>query len=115
MDLKKNDFIKMYLKMFLEYETTNEWDMVETRIKFFDNDNNELQYLKYNNGNFFAYQKFVFLNKNIFYNFEKDTESLKIEIEFRYNTTKYPLGVDDIWYIPKNNDRCIIKHYKGLI
>ena len=105
----------MYLKMFSEYETTNDWDIVETRIKFFDNDNNQLQYLKYNNGNFLAYQKFAFLNKNIFYNFEKDTESLKIEILFRCNTNIYPLGVDDIWYIPKNTDRCIIKHYKGLI
>ena len=101
--------------MFLEYETKDDWDIVETRITLSDNDNNRLQYLKYNNGDFYAYQKFVFFNKNIFYNFEKDTESFKIEILFRCNTNIFPLGVDDIWYIPKNTDRCILKHYGGLI
>ena len=103
--------------MFLEYETLDaldDADIVETEIKFFDDDK-EIHLVKYANGNFLAYGKFLYLNNNIFYNFEKDTKSLKIKIEFQCNTKFFPLGVDKIWYIPKNTDRCILKHYKGLI
>ena len=47
------------------------------------------------------------MNKNIFDNFEKDTKNLKIIIEFRMTE----INVVKIWYIPKNTDRMIIKHY----
>ena len=101
--------------MFLEYETLDDANIVETEIRFFDDDDKQIHLLKYNNGSFLTYQKFVFLNNNIFYNFEKDTKSLKIKIEFQYNSLIFILGVDKIWYIPKNTDRCILKHYGGLI
>ena len=103
--------------MFLEYEIIDDSHIVETQIKFLDGDDKQIYFLKYNNGNFIEYinKKFVFLKKNIFYNFEKDTESLKIEILFRCNTNIFPLGVKKIWYIPKNTDRCILKHYGGSI
>ena len=81
----------------------------------FDDDDKQIHLLKYGNGSFLAYEKFVFLNSNIFYNFEKDTKSLRIKIEFKYPSKFFPLGVDKIWYIPKNSDRCILKYYRGLI
>ena len=61
----------------------------------------------YNNSNYISYLNFVFINKNIFYNFKKDTKNLKIIIEFRLTDIK----VVKIWYLPKNTDRMIIKHY----
>ena len=61
----------------------------------------------YNNGDFITYSNIAFINKNIFYNFEKDTKNLKIIIEFRMTE----VNVVKIWYIPKNTDRMIIKHY----
>ena len=60
--------------MFLEYETLDDANIVETEIRFFDDDDDkQIHLLKYNNGSFLTYQKLVFLNNNIFYNFEKDT------------------------------------------
>ena len=55
----------------------------------------------------FRIQILFFLNKNIFYNFKKDTKNLNIIIEFRLTDIK----VVKIWYKPINTDRMIIKHY----
>ena len=115
MNIKKNDFIEMNLRMFLEYETLDDAHIVDTQIKFFDDDE-RIYFIPYRNGNFLAYDKFVFLNNNIIYHFEKDTKSLKIEIRFQYNSKVFSLGVDKIWQISRHTiDRCILKHYGGSI
>ena len=99
--------------MFLEYETLDNAHIVDTLIKFFD-DNERIYFIRYRNGNFLAYDKFVFLNNNIIYHFEKDTENLKIEIRFEYNGKVFPLGVKKIWHVSRNTtDQWILKHYRN--
>ena len=51
MNIKKNDFIEMHLRMFLEYETLDNAHIVDTLIKFFDDDE-RIYFIKYRNGNF---------------------------------------------------------------
>ena len=92
--------------MLLDYENINESHITITEFKLYD-DNERMYILTYNNGGFISYSNFVFINKNIFYNFKKDTRNLKIIIEFRLTDVK----VVKIWYLTKNTDRMIIKHY----
>ena len=107
LNIKKNDFIEIDLKMLLDYENIKEAHIVITEFKLY-NDNDEQIYIStYNNGDSISYKNFVFINKHIFYNFEKDTKNLKIIIEFRMTRVE----VVKIWYEPKNLDRFIIKHY----
>ena len=107
LNIKKNDFIEIDLRMLLDYENINEAHIVITEFKLY-NDNDEQIYVSTdNNGDSISYKNFVFINKHIFYNFEKDTKNLKIVIEFRMTRVE----VVKIWYEPKNLDRFIIKHY----
>ena len=107
LNIKKNDFIEIDLRMLLDYENINESHIVITEFKLY-NDNDERIYIAtYNNGDSISYKNFVFINKHIFYNFQKDTKNLKIIIEFRMTRVE----VVKIWYEPKNLDRFILKHY----
>ena len=106
MNIKKNDFIEIDLRMLLDYENIKESHITITELKLYD-DNEQIYILTYNNGDSISYSNYVFLNKNIFYNFTKDTKNLKIIIEFRMAKVE----VVKIWYLPKNTDRMIIKHY----
>ena len=92
--------------MLLDYENIKESNITITEFKLYD-DNEQIYISTYNNGDFIIYSNFVFINKNIFYNFERDTKNLKIIIEFRMTE----IDVVKIWCIPKNTDRMIIKHY----
>ena len=93
--------------MLLDYENINKSHIIITAFKLI-NDNKEEQYVgTYLNKDDILYKNFVFLNKSIFYNFEKDTKKLHILIYFRMTE----FNVVKIWYIPVNTDRLIIKHY----
>ena len=103
--------------MFLEYEILDDAHIVDTLIKFFDDDE-RIYFIKYRNGDFIEYvnKKFVFLNNNIIYHFEKDTENLKIEIRFEYNSSVFARGVKKIWHVSRNTtDQWILKDYGGSI
>ena len=107
LNIKKNDFIEIDLRMLLDYENIKESHITITEFKLYDDDNNQLYIATYNNGDHISYRNFVFINKYKFYNFEKDTKNLKIIIEFRMTKSE----VIKIWYEPKNTDRFILKHY----
>ena len=107
LNIKKNDFIEIDLRMLLDYENINESHITITEFKIYNDDNEQIYIATYNNGDSISYKNFVFINKHIFYNFEKDTKNLKIIIEFRMTRVE----VIKIWYEPKNLDRFIIKHY----
>ena len=92
--------------MLLDYENINEAHITITEFRLYD-DNEQIYILTYNNGDFISYSNFIFINDNIFYNFKKDTKNLKMIIGFRITDIK----VVKIWYLPKNTDRLIIKHY----
>ena len=107
LNIKKNDFIEIDLRMLLDYENINEAHIVITEFKLYDDNDEQIYISTYNNGDSVSYKNFVFINKHIFYNFEKDTKNSKIIIEFRMTRVE----VVKICYEPKNLDRFIIKHY----
>ena len=105
----------MNFKMLLKYKCIDDYYKIQTRIKIFDNDNKELFSWKYTNGDFLV-SKFIVLidiSRNMFYSFEKDTESLKIEIDFFNHIL--PAAPCKIWYIPQLQNRYILKHYRVLM
>ena len=106
LNIKKNDFIEIDLRMLLDYENINESHITITEFRLYDDDE-QIYIATYNNGDSISFKNFVFLNKYIFYNFQKDTKNLKIIIEFRMTRVE----VVKIWYEPKNLDRFILKHY----
>ena len=107
LNIKKNDFIEIDLRMLLDYENIKEAHIVITEFKLYNDNDEQIYTATYNNGDSITYKNFVFINKHIFYNFDKDTKNLKIVIEFRMIRVE----VVKIWYEPKNLDRFILKHY----
>ena len=103
----KNDFLETNLKRLLDYEKINESYIVITAFKLISDNKEEIYVATYLNGDDILYKNFVFFNKNIFYNFEKDTKKLQILIYFRMTE----FNIVKIWYTPVNTDRMIIKHY----
>ena len=57
MNIKKNDFIELNLRMFLEYEKLDDAHIVDTLIKLIDDDDKMIYFIKYRNGNFLAIWK----------------------------------------------------------
>ena len=106
-NIKKDDFIEIDLRMLLDYENIKESPITITEFKLYDDSDKEIYTATYNNGNNISFKNFVFINKYIFYNFEKDTTKLRILIYFRMTKVE----VVKIWYEPKNTDRFILKHY----
>ena len=108
LDLKKNDFIELDVKMKLEYENVDDSEIISTKIKLYNDINEEIFVTNYNNKDSISYSNFVFLNKNILYNFIEDTKFVKIIITFEFHQIK---SIKKIHYIPTNNDRLYLKHY----
>ena len=106
-NIKKDDFIEIDLRMLLDYENIKEAHITITEFKLYDDNDKEIYTASYNNGNNISFKNFVFLNKTIFYNFKKDTTKLRILIYFRM----IKVEVVKIWYEPKNTDQFILKHY----
>ena len=92
--------------MLLKYENINEAKYVVTEFKLYDDDA-QIYINTYNNNDFISYSNYVFINKNIFYNFEKDIKILNIVISFRMVQNK----IIKIWYQPVNKDKMILKHF----
>ena len=106
LNIKRNDFIEIDLRMLLNYENVKESNITITEFKLYD-DIEQIYVASYNNGDCISYSNFIFINNNNFHNFEKDTKNLKIIIYFRMTE----VNVIKIWYEPKNTDRMTIKHY----
>ena len=106
LNVKKDDFIEINLKMLLEYENIDNAKIIITEFRLYDN-NNRLYTAIYNNSDNISHNNLVYINKNIFYNFETNVSNLRILIYF------YMLRLDivNIIYKPENLDRFILKHY----
>ena len=63
--------------MLLEYEYINKASIINMAFKLINGNNEEIFVTIYNNGDHILYKNFVFLNKSILYNFEKDTKNYK--------------------------------------
>ena len=107
LNIKKDDFIEIDLRMLLDYENIDNSNIIITEFRLYDDDDEQIYTATYNNGNNISFKNFVFINKNIFYNFEKDTIKLRVLIFFYMLRSE----IVKIWYEPKNTDRFIIKHY----
>ena len=105
---KKNDYIEIDLKMKLEYEDIDDSKIITTEIKLYNDMDEEILVSNYINKDYILYSNFVFLNENILYNFIEDTEFLKIIIKFEFLQIK---TIENINYIPENNNRLYLKHY----
>ena len=108
LDFKKDDFIDIDLKIKLKYEDINDSKIINTGIKLYNDRGEEIFESNYNNKDAISYSNFVFLNKNILYNFIEDTKFFKIIIKFEFLQIK---SIKKIYYIPTNNDRLYLKHY----
>ena len=60
--------------MLLEYEYIKKSRVVITAFKLINDNNEEIYVATYLNGDDILYKNFVFFNKFIFYNFEKNTK-----------------------------------------
>ena len=107
LNIKKNDFVEIDLRILLEYTNIDNSNIIITEFRLYDDNDDQLYTATYNNGNNISHNNLVFINKNIFYNFEKDVSNLRVKIFFY----KLRSEIVNIWYIPKNLDRFIIKHY----
>ena len=109
LNIKKDDFIEIDLRMLLDYENIDNSNIIITEFRLYNDDDEQIYTATYNNGNNISFKNFVFINKNIFYNFEKDTTKLRVLIFFYMLRSE----IVKIWYEPKNNDRFILKHYRN--
>ena len=91
----------------MKYENINEAKYVVTEFKLYDD--KQIYINTYNNNDFISYGNYVFINKNIFYNFETDIKILKIVISFGMIQNK----IVKIWCRPVNTDRMMIKHFEN--
>ena len=71
---KENDFLEITLKMLLEYEYIDKSRIVIAAFKLINDNNKEIYVNTYHDRDDILYKNFVFLNKSIFYDFEKDTK-----------------------------------------
>ena len=107
-NFKKNDFVEIDLKMKLEYGDINDSKIIKTVFILYNDMDEEIFITNYINKDPISYSNFVFLNKNIIYNFIEDSKFLKIIIKFEFLQIK---SIKKIHYIPTNNDRLYLKHY----
>ena len=110
LNLKKNDYIEIDLKIKLEYDDIDDSKIIKTEIKLYNDMDEEMFVSFYINKDSISYSNFVFLNKNILYNFIEDTKFVKIIIKFEFLQIK---SIKKIHYIPMNNDRFYLKHYSN--
>ena len=106
---KQNDFLKLNLRMLLEYENINEKIYVNTAYEIFDENNNSLYISTINNNDYNYFSNKVSIKENIFYNFTKNVKNIKFRIKFVMTAVK----VIKIWYIKNDNYRLILKHYSS--
>ena len=106
-DAKQNDFLKLNLRMLLEYENINEKIYVNTVYEILDENNNSLYISTINNNDYNYFLNKISIKEHIFYNFTKNVKNMKFRIKFVMTTAR----VIKIWYIKNDNYRFILKHY----
>ena len=103
----KNDFIEIAFKISLEYEDISERSYVKTIYELFDENDNSLYIKSVNNNDYSYYSNKIFIDENIFYNFNKNTKKIKFVIKFQMLLSR----VIKIWYVKNDNYRLVIKNY----
>ena len=75
-----------------------------------DENNNSLYIKSVNDTEYSYFSKYIFINEDIFYNFNKSIDSIKFIIKFQMALSRNI----NIWYVKNNNYRFILKHYSTL-
>ena len=102
-----NDFIEMSFKISLQYENISERAYVKTLYELFDENDNSLYIKSVSNNDYSYYSNKIFIDENIFYNFNKNVTKIKFVIKFQMILSR----VIKIWYIKNDNYRLTIKNY----
>ena len=102
-----NDFIEMSFKISLQYENISERAYVKTLYELFDENDNSLYIKSVNNNDYSYYSNKIFIDENIFYNFNKSVKKIKFVIKFQMILSR----VINVWYIKNDNYRLVIKNY----
>ena len=102
-----NDFVEMSFKISLEYENISERSYVKTLYELFDENDNSLYIKSVSNNDYSYYSNKIFIDENIFYNFNKSIKKIKFVIKFQMILSR----VIKIWYIKNDNYRLTIKNY----
>ena len=102
-----NDFIEMSFKISLEYENISERAYVKTLYELFDENDNSLYIKSVSNNDYSYYSNKIFIDENIFYNFNKNIKKIKLVIKFQMILSR----VIKLWYIKNDNYRLTIKNY----
>ena len=109
-DASINDFVEMSFKISLEYEDISERAYVKTIYQLLDENDNSLYIKSVDNNEYSYYSNKIFINENIFYNFNKNIKKLKFVIKFqKLSSTR----VVYLYYIKNDNYRFILKHYSS--
>ena len=97
----------MKLKILLEYQSISNRNYVKTIYEIFDGNDNSLYVKSVNDNDYPYYSNKIFIDENIFYNFNKDVRNIKFVIKFQMILSR----VIKIWYIKNDNYRLVIKNY----
>ena len=103
-----NDFIEMSFKISLQYENISERAYVKTLYELFDENDNSLYIKSVSNDDYSYYSNKIFIDENIFYNFNKNIKKIKFVIKFQMILSR----VIKIWYIKNVNYKLTIKNYR---
>ena len=106
-DVSVNDFLEMNFKIFLQYESISERSYVKHFYQIFDENDNSLYIKSVTNDDYQYYSNIIFIDENIFYDFNKNVKKIKFVIKFQMLLSR----VIKIWYIKNDNYRLILKHY----
>ena len=106
-DASINDFIEMSFKISLQYENISERAYVKTLYELFDENDNSLYIKSVSNNDYSYYSNKIFIDENIFYNFNKSIKKIKFVIKFQMILSR----VIKLWYIKNDNYRLTIKNY----
>ena len=104
-----NDFIEISFKISLQYENISERAYVKTLYELYDENDNSLYIKSVSNDDYSYYSNKIFIDENIFYNFNKNIKKIKFIINFQMILSR----VIKIWYIKNDNYRFILKHYSS--
>ena len=77
-DANINDFVEISFKISLQYENMSERSYVKTLYELFDENDNSLYIKSVNNNDYSYYSNRIFIDENIFYNFNKNIKKNKI-------------------------------------
>ena len=107
-DAAINNFIEMSFKISLQYDDISERAYVKTIYQLLDENDNSLYIKSVDNNDYQYYSNKIFIDENIFYNFNKNIKKIKFIIKFQKLIAS---SVIYLYYIKNDNYRLTIKNY----